>query len=359
MNPKRPDIDATKTLPGICAIASLALLLLGSGCRSTPFPAATAEPKLLKLSGDLSVHDPVIIKEKNTCYIFCTGGGRRGGIIPIRCSTNLLNWTRCGSVFESLPAWATNEIPLARGVWAPDISCFNGKYYLYYALSSFGVNKSAIGLAVNETLDPASPHYKWVDQGLVVRSRPGVDDFNAIDPALVIEDKRNVWLSWGSFWGGIKMRRIDPATGKLSATDTTLYSLASRPRLHPHQTPPVEDAIEAPTIVQRGDYWYLFASYDFCCRGTNSTYNVKVGRARKVTGPYVDRAGKPLTEDGGTPVVPAVTEIWNGAGHQTVFNDDGQDYIVFHSYDKQTGQSQLQISTMVWEDGWPRMVSLP
>ena len=221
------------------------------------------------------------------------------------------------------------------------------------------MNKSAIGLAVNETLDPASPRYKWVDQGLVVRSRPGVDDFNAIDPALVIADKRNVWLCWGSFWGGIKMRRIDPATGMLSTTDTTLYSLASRPRLGPPQTPPVEGAIEAPTIVRRGDYWYLFASYDFCCRGTNSTYNVKVGRARKVTGPYLDRTGKPLAEDGGTPVVAAAMPEWRGAGHQTVFQDSGQDYLLFHSYDVQTGQSRLQISTMVWADGWPRTAGLP
>jgi hypothetical protein len=167
--------------------------------------------------------------------------------IPIRCSTNLLDWKRCGSAFDSLPQWATNEITRARGAWAPDISFFNGKFHLYYALSSFGVNESAIGLAVNDTLDQSSPRYQWVDQGLVVRSRPGADDFNAIDPNLVIEDARNVWLCWGSFWGGIKMRRIDPRTGKLSATDTNLYSLASRPRLHAHQTPPVEDAIEAPT----------------------------------------------------------------------------------------------------------------
>ncbi len=360
MNSNNPDIAATKHLPRNCAIASLALLLLfGPGCRSTTTPAAATEPELLKLSGDLGVHDPVIIREKDTCYVFCTGGGRRGGIIPIRCSTNLLHWTRCGSVFESLPNWGTNEVPLARGIWAPDISRLNGKYYLYYALSSFGVNKSAIGLAFNETLDPASPRYQWVDQGLVLRSRPGMDDFNAIDPNLVIEDKHNVWLCWGSFWGGIKMRRVDPDTGKLSATDTTLYSLASRPRVGPPQTPPVEGAVEAPTIVRHGDYWYLFASYDFCCRGTNSTYDVKVGRARKVTGPYLDRAGIPLTEDGGTLVIEAATPDWRGAGGQAVFSDAGHDYLVFHAYDGRTGRSQLQISTMVWENGWPRVASLP
>jgi len=351
-------MDATKHLSGIWAIALL-VMLIGVGCRSTTFAGAAMEPELLKLSGDLDVHDPSIIREKGTYYLFCTGGGWRRGIIPVRCSTNLLHWARRGSVFESLPAWATNEIPLAHGAWAPDISYLNGKYYLYYALSSFGVNESAIGLAINETLDPASPHYKWVDQGLVVHSKSGVDDFNAIDPNLVIEDRHHVWLAWGSFWGGIKLRRVDPETGKLSATDTNLYSLASRPRLYPAQTPPVEGAVEAPTIVKRGDCWYLFASYDFCCRGTNSTYKVKVGRARKVTGPYLDRFGRSLANDGGTLVVEAATTNWCGAGGQTVCFDSGRDYLVFHAYDGWTGRSQLQISTMVWENGWPRVARLP
>ncbi|MBC8094961.1 MAG: arabinan endo-1,5-alpha-L-arabinosidase, partial [Akkermansiaceae bacterium] len=276
---------------------------------------------------------------------------------PIRCSTNLLHWTRCGSVFESLPSWATNEITRARGAWAPDISWFNGRFQLYYSLSSFGVNESAIGMATNETLDQADPRYKWVDQGLAIRSRPGVDDFNAIDPNFVAEDKRTAWLCWGSFWGGIKMRRIDPATGKPSNADLTLYTLAARPRRGQHQTPPIEGAIEAPTLVKHGKYWYLFASYDLCCKGTNSTYNVKVGRAAKVTGPYLDRNGKALNEDGGTPLVPAITDQWHGAGHQTVFQDNDRDYLVFHAYDSRTGQSRLQISTMVWDDGWPRVAT--
>jgi arabinan endo-1,5-alpha-L-arabinosidase len=358
MNPGRFGIVTAEKLPVICAILSLALIsLVGTGCRTTASAAATKEPRLLQLSGDLSVHDPCIIKENGTYYIYCTGGGWGRGVIPVHCSTNLLYWRRCGSVFKHLPKWAAKEIPLARGAWAPDISWFNGKYHLYYAVSSFGVNDSAIGLAVNDTLDPSSPRYKWVDQGMIVRSRPGVDDFNAIDPNIVIQNKTHVWLCWGSFWGGIKMRRIDPATGKLSLTDTNLYSLAARPRLHPPQTPPVEGAIEAPFIVRHGRYWYLFASYDFCCRGTNSTYNVKVGRSRKVTGPYLDRIGKPLTDDGGTPVVEAQTPLWSGAGHEAVLYDNGQDYLVFHSYNRETGRSRLQISTMVWDHGWPRVAN--
>jgi arabinan endo-1,5-alpha-L-arabinosidase len=175
----------------------------------------------------------------------------------------------------------------------------------------------------------------------------------------VVEDAKNVWLCWGSFWGGIKMRRIDPDTGKLSATDDTLYSLCSRPRTNSHQTPPVEGAVEAPFIVRHGDYWYLFASYDFCCRGVKSTYNVVVGRSDKITGPYVDRKGKPMTEGGGTLVIEATTPNWRGPGHEAVLQDKSGDYLVFHAYHGQTGRPELKISTMVWEDGWPRVGTLP
>jgi arabinan endo-1,5-alpha-L-arabinosidase len=146
------------------------------------------------------------------------------------------------------------------------------------------------------------------------------------------------------------MRRIDPSTGKLSTEDTTLYALASRPR-----TPDVRGSIEAPFIVRRNGYWYLFASFDFCCRGAKSTYNVAVGRAKQITGPYLDRENKPMADGGGTLVVPANTEQWHGAGHEAVFRDGGRDYLLFHAYDAVTGRPRLEISDIQWVDGWPRM----
>jgi arabinan endo-1,5-alpha-L-arabinosidase len=308
---------------------------------------------MLTLSGDLAVHDPVLIREKDTFYVFATGN-RRAGVLPVRCSKDLHHWTRCGSVFDALPEWATKEIPEARSAWAPDISRYNGKYHLYYSVSTFGENNSAIGLATNRTLDPNSPDYQWVDEGLVVRSHQGQDDWNAIDPQLVIQDKRNVWLCWGSFWGGIMMRRIDPATGKLSTMDATLHNIARRPR-----TGGKEGSIEAPFISRHDKWWYLFASYDFCCRGVNSTYNVRVGRSRNVTGPYIDKVSVPMTEDGGTLVIEATTPNWRGPGHEAVLQDISGDYLVFHAYDGKTGRSELKISTMVWQDGWPRVGALP
>lgn len=322
--------------------------------------ASRQEPALLELTGDLGVHDPSIIKEHDTYYIFATGGGRRGGgVIPVMTSTDLHTWTRAGHVFKQLPGWATNAVPRARGAWAPHISFFHGKYHLYYSVSTFGRNVSAIGLAVSKTLDPDSPDYAWEDRGMVVQSREKVDDWNAIDPHLAIEDKHNIWLAWGSFWSGLKMRRVDPETGLLAAEDPELLSLASRPRAAGHVTPPVVGALEAPTLIERDGYWYLFASYDMCCRGTNSTYKVRVGRSQLVTGPYLDREGIPMMEGGGMLVVEAATTNWTGAGHQDVLREGDRDYLVFHAYDGQRGRPRLQISTIAWEDGWPRVAKMP
>lgn len=316
---------------------------------------ASSDPHVLTVSGDVEgVHDPVVITERGTYYVFCTGGRGNEGVIPIRTSKDLRTWTRAGFVFDKLPAWATKEIQRGRGAWAPDISYFSGKFHLYYSVSSFGSRNSVIGLATNRTLDPRSSKYKWVDEGLVLRSYEEKDDWNAIDANVVIEDRRNMWLNWGSFWGGIKMRRIDPATGKLSTSDSTMHALASRPR-----TPPIGGSIEAPFIVRHGDYWYLFASFDRCCRGAKSTYNIVAGRSRNITGPYVDRDGKAMTDGGGTLVLAATEGNWRGPGHQAVLRARGGDLLFFHAYHATTGRPQLQISTMVWEDGWPRVGALP
>ena len=194
-------------------------------------------------------------------------------------------------------------------IWAPDISFFNNRWHLYYAVSNFGEQNSAIGLATNATLDPESPDYKWVDQGEVLRSHPG-DQWNAIDPNLVIDERGDTWLSWGSFWEGIWMRKIDRSTGQLDADDMNYHQLANR-----STGPDDTSAIEAPFIVFRDGKWYLFISFDQCCQGVDSTYNVHVGRSDALTGPYIDRDGVPLTEGGGSLILSAYGQ-WKGPGQR-------------------------------------------
>lgn len=241
-------------------------------------------------------------------------------------------------------------------MWAPDVSYFQGKYHLYYAYSSFGSNASGIALVTNETLDPQSSRYHWNDEGLVLKSTRA-DDFNAIDPNIVLDKQGHPWLSFGSFWSGIKMRRIDPVTGKPSSADPTLYSLASRAmpdRREPPKPglPADRQAIEAPFIVRHGHFFYLFVSFDLCCRGTASTYRTIVGRSRDVTGTYVDKDGKPMLKGGGTLLL-AANSRWLGPGGESLLQRPEGDILVFHAYDAVTGKPALQISTLTWQNGWP------
>ncbi|HUE82051.1 MAG TPA: arabinan endo-1,5-alpha-L-arabinosidase [Pyrinomonadaceae bacterium] len=298
------------------------------------------------LRGDIrQVHDPTVIKDGDVYYLFSTRAG-----IAIRCSKDLLDWRLCGDVFAHLPQWAVEDVQGLRGLWAPDISFFNRKYHLYYSVSTFGSNRSSIGLTINETLDPTNSRYRWVDQGKIISSY-ATDDWNAIDPNLVLDEAGVPWLSFGSFWGGIKMRRIDPATGKLSARDNTLYSLASRPR-----GPDLHGAIEAPAIIRKNGHYYLFVSFDFCCRGVNSTYNIRVGRSLRVTGPYIDQGGKPMVEGGGTLLLTG-GDRWRGPGHCAILQDKDGEKLVYHAYDANArGASTLQIKRLSWDaDGWPKL----
>lgn len=291
--------------------------------------------------------DPAIIEARDGSgfYIFSTGRG-----VPIWHSTDLKTWRRQGRVFaEPVPAWARTKVPRSRGIWAPDITFHHGRYHLYYAVSSFGSQRSVIGLAENLTLDPAAPAYRWEDRGLVIASEPDRVDFNAIDPALFVDEDGRGWLFWGSYWTGIKATEIDLATGKPAADPPVIHPIATRA---PGVRPP---AIEAPYVIRRSGWYYLFVSWDACCDGAKSTYKVMIGRAKSVLGPYVDFNGRPMIEGGGTLVL-AGHDRWRGPGHNSVLRTGGKDYLVHHVYelDKVRVGRLLQIRPLIWlADGWP------
>ena len=325
-------------------------LVLGSVGAGAQVPASV--PGVAdRMTGDVSpVHDPAIIKQGDTYYVFSTTSqtNQPPGLIHIRTSKDLSTWKTTGAVFTAIPDWAKREISGTKGLWAPDISYANGQYRLYYSISTFGSNHSAIGLATTPTLDPTAPGYGWTDQGAVIVSPRG-GDYNAIDPNAFTDTDGKAWLTFGSFWTGIKMIRLDPATGKALAGDKTVHSLARRPN---------PGAIEAPFLTKRGDFYYLFASNDFCCRGANSSYYTVVGRARAVTGPYLDYDGKPMMDGYGQIVLHGQldkTKRWRGPGHPALLNDGGREYIVYHAYDaRNKGVPTLRIQSMGWTaDGWP------
>ncbi len=152
----------------------------------------------------IPIHDPVMIEDDGTYYAFGTGKG-----IAVWSSPDMEEWTAEKPVFEEAPEWSSDLVPdFDNVIWAPDISEHNGTFYLYYSVSQFGRNNSAIGVATNETLNPEDADFEWVDQGIVVQSVPGRDMWNAIDPNLAFDDNGTPWLSFGSFWMGLKIVKL-------------------------------------------------------------------------------------------------------------------------------------------------------
>lgn len=311
------------------------------------------------LKTNISVHDPVMIRQRGTYYIFCTGFG-----ISVWSSADMIHWKQEKPVFEHAPQWAVDSVKGFKGhIWAPDISYYNGVYYLYYAVSAFGKNTSCIGLATNKTLNPSDPEFKWEDHGIILQSHPGKDNWNAIDPNLITDKDGTPYLAYGSFWGGLKIVRLTKDRMHADQDLNDIPTIASRQKdPNAKENPPATNdnpkeaggnAIEAPFIFKKGKYFYLFASIDYCCRGPKSTYKMIVGRSRKLLGPYKDASGTLLRYGGGT-ILLAGNKDWYGVGHNAVCDFDGKDYLIFHGYDaSDSGTSKLRIEPILWKKDWP------
>jgi arabinan endo-1,5-alpha-L-arabinosidase len=288
---------------------------------------------------DDPVHDPTLFSDGGTYYVFSTGilnPADPGGIFARRSTGTLAGpWESLGAI--PLPEWTR-----AYGVnhlWAPHVVRNGPYFYLYYAASSFGTNTSAIGVARSRTPGDLT---SWVDLGPILTSDPSVN-YNAIDP-MVFRDHRNQWwITFGSFWDGIKLQRLAGMTRPVGP----VLSLARHP-----DNPP--NPIENPQIFRHGRYYYLLVSWDFCCRGVQSTYRTVVGRSTSVTGPYLDRNGVPLAEGGGT-VILSSRGNQIGPGAPDVLFERGRWYMVHHYYDANAnGVIRMQIREIEWDrQGWP------
>jgi len=337
---KKP-VASIKILAGSCGerlwLGAVLLAFLGLGRGTAQIP----------LQGDFFVHDPSpMMKCDGRYYIYFTGQD-----IPSISSPDKINWVAGPPAFNAsnAPVWTTNAVPGFTGFfWAPDVVSVNGGYYLYYAVSTFGSQVSAIGLATNSTLDPTLPGYQWADQGPVIQSGSGVN-FNAIDPSVLLLDNGQLWMSFGSFWSGIQMIQLNPATGKRISANSTVYALAT----HPPST-----AIEASCLAQNGGYYYLFVNWDNCCEGVDSTYNIRVGRSSSITGPYLDQNGVTMASGGGTLFLES-TGRFIGPGQAGLLVEAQTNWFTYHYYDgNNNGAPTLGLGRMTWSaGGWPQLTN--
>ncbi len=343
----------------------LALLFAPLALPQTPPPSPNPLPiPNLKAVAVPGIHNPSMIKAGNTWYIFSTTGHTEGPQLPIHCSTDLVTWTRCGYVFPQIPPWIKARLPGVKDLWAPDISYENGEYRVYYAYSVYARNTSGIALVTNKSLDPASPDYAWVDRGIVLESTPD-GALNAIDPNFIRDARGRNWLVFGSYYDGINVRRL-ASDGLLDRKHKQIQTIADRKRPPAISRPPrgsrgigrrsrhpLSSAIEAPFIIRHGNFYYLFTSWDPCCRGAKSTYHLVVGRSRSVTGPYRDEKGRKLMEGGGTTILTG-NKAWVGPGGRSIWvSPGGQDLLVYHAYATDSGRSAMHLAPLDWSGKWP------
>ncbi|KAI5117914.1 hypothetical protein M0805_003606 [Coniferiporia weirii] len=320
---------------------SLAILALVGLSFAYPNPEA--------VTGNTDLHDPTLCKDDSgTYFLYSTGVG-----IEIRTSTDRTAWTFVGLVWPDGDSWTDEYTGTSNGsLWAPDCTYIDGQFYLYYAASTLGSQNSGIFLAKSTTGLPGS----FTNEGLITSTATG-DTYNAIDPNLIIGEHNperqyrrpnlckvgSEWyLSLGSFWTGIKGVPLDPSTGKLSSS--TFDSLAERSGT---------GAMEASVIYEYGDYYYLFTSWDKCCEGTSSTYNIRVGRSESLTSDYVDADGVALLSGGGTLILETHDSVV-GPGGQDILTDDDGIVLVYHYYT--SSGNWLGINHLDFSSGWPVVV---
>ena len=301
------------------------------------------------------VHDPVMACEDSTWYLFCTGMG-----IQKMTSKDRRQWTvHPEAVMSLIPQWAHDSVPgFEHHVWAPDVIRWHGRWWLAYSCSTFGKNGSAIGLLSTPSLSAPV----WNDEGCIVTSREGRDNWNAIDPNFIIDDNDQPWMTWGSFWDGIQMVRLDTtmhiAKGEQPRTIARRYAPGDK---HVPANPTSQyagtNAIEAPFIFRHDGWYYLFVSWDYCCRGAQSNYRVAVGRSRQVDGPYLDRSGKDMRNGGGTLFLEGDKTQYEAAGHCAVYHVDDADIFICHGYSIAHNGARILIQRPIrWTaDGWPTL----
>lgn len=271
--------------------------------------------------GGIYVHDPSVVKYNGYYYSFTTHELVAIGKAPTLSGP----WSHIGSI---LSADSIINLPGNNDTWAPDVLEVNGTFYCFYAVSTFGSQDSAIGVATSRTLQPGS----WTDHGQVIQSGPNTTDIpysitNAIDPAVFIDPASGTaYLNYGSFFADIWQVTLNPDLLSVMPGEGTQLSI------DPAGTRPEEGAF----MNYHGGYYYLWFSHGICC-GFNSSalppagdeYSIRVGRSTSVSGPFVDKNGTALDDGGGTIVYGSHSYVY-APGGQGVITDDGKDILYYH-----------------------------
>jgi arabinan endo-1,5-alpha-L-arabinosidase len=294
-----------------------AALFLTAAVRILPAQAAPA------LDGEPYIHDPSTIAFSDGKYFtFGTGGG--------------------GLISEDGWTWHTGAQRPGGGA-APDVIKIGDRYYVAYGSTGGGLgggHSGTIHVMWTKSLDPKSPDFKFNDDSVVASSN-GVEDCDAIDPSFLLDPTTGkLWLSYGTYFGFIRIVELDPKTGK---------------RVEGNQAVNVAIDMEATDLLYRDGWYYLLGTHGTCCDGPNSTYNIRVGRSKNVLGPYVDNMGIQLLKGGGKLVV-AASGRFVGPGHfgRMILGDGVEKFSCHYESDlDRSGRSVLDIRPLLWKDGWP------
>ncbi len=282
------------------------------------------------MTGDTFTHDPTLYEEDGTWYQYFTADW-----IGSKTSSDGRNWRDTGRILPGEFSWWRNYVPAwePANVWAPEIDRYGDRVWMWYSVSTFGSRVSAIGLLSASTAAAGD----WRDEGVAISSNNS-NNYNAIDADLAVDEYGDPWMTFGSWNSGIKLTRLDPLSMKPVGE---LYAIASK-----------SGGIEAPDVVYRQGYYYLFVSLGKCCAGVDSTYHIVYGRSEKMTGPYRDKNGNDMLNGGGS-LLDGGNDVWIGPGGQDIINTN---LIIRHAYPASQNQfAAVLISTLNWDsEGWPR-----
>lgn len=297
--------------------------------------------------------DPTVIKDPVSGNFYAYGTenfwstDNKTHIVAIIKSKDMVHWEYVADAFTpaSKPSWKTGS-----NIWAPDIAYVNGKYHLYYAFSFWADPNPGIGLAIAD-----KPEGPFIDQGKLFLSSD-INVQNSIDPCYY-EDDGKKYLFWGSFRTNMgTATRYGTFVTQLTDDGKAVKNLSDIKKI-------AGEDFEAPMIYKHDGYYWFFGSKGTCCDGANSSYNVRVGKASSVTGPYYGQGGADIVGlDRGTFGLQRAG-IFVGTGHNSSIITDklGQDWILYHAMDVRNAviggvnQRALMLDKVNWDPatGWP------